>query len=738
METVGKGTPAPRSRRPHGADDLPPSLPDTTIDGSATGARDWRRLARVGLFAVSLIALLSLILTFQFLPSRYDLREGDISVYTLKSPQQVVYVSQNRTREAKQAASAAVPDAYAFNATVADLQRQRAVQVLSRISEIRLSTATLEAKRDAVNKISDLVLAPSSIDDVLAMSEADWQSVSTETLRILDRLMRNQISERQIEDVKASIPALIDSSIANRQATTISQITRNFVKPNYLIDAEATAKSKRDAQDQVESVRLTIERGETILRDGEKVTSDHLEKLQASGLRNPTFRWRDVLAMSLLSGLLVVALAAYVYRFRSQYTDDYRRLLLLGLLIGMAALTAKLLLAGRDVDTYYGYLYPIAVVPMLVAVLLDAELGLAVTAILAVVMGLITSNSFEMATLTIVGGTVGLLTVSRLERFTTLLRAGAYISLASFTVILGFYLTGNWTDSDRLLKLLAASVGNGLLAAVIALGALYLLGQIFGITTAMGMLELAHPSQPLFRRLLTEAPGTYHHSVVVANLAERAAEVIGADALLCRIGAYYHDVGKLARPYAFIENQVDGHNVHDGLDPVTSARIITAHVTDGQAFARRYGVPRRVQDMIAQHHGTGLVGYFYRKACQNAGHPIDDRPFRYLGPRPQSREAGIMLLADSVEAAVRASRDHSPENVAAIIRKIVQERIDDGQLDECEVTLRDLEKVRQTFATVLQGIFHPRIEYPTAPQLSSGTTGRELEPPDSELRPQQA
>ena len=732
METVGQGAPTPRSQHAGSAADLP-ALPDAGAAADSPTTRDWRRLARVGVFALSLVALLSLILTFQFLPSRYDLREGDISVYTLKSPQKVVYVSQIRTREAKQAAATDVPDEYALSPNVADLQRQRAVQVLSRISEIRFSVATLEAKRDSVNKISDLVLAPSSIDDVLAMSEADWQMVSSETLRILDRLMKNQISERQLEDVKASIPALIGSTLADRQSNTVNQLTRNFVKPNYLIDAEATAKKKREAQDRVEPVRLTIERGETILRDGEKVTAEHLEKLQASGLRNPTFRWRDVLAMVLLSGLLIVALASYVYSFKPLVADDTRRLVLLGLLIGTATLAAKLILAGRDVDTYYGYLYPIAVVPILVAVLLDGELALASTVALAVVMGLITSNSFEMATLTVVGGTVGLLTVSRLERFTTLLRAGAYISLANFAVILGFYLFGNWTDTDRLLKLLVASGANGLLSAVIARGALYLLGQVFGITTAMGMLERAHPSQPLFRRLLTEAPGSYHHSVVVANLAERAAEVVGADALLCRIGAYYHDVGKLARPYAFIENQVDGQNVHDQLDPVTSARIITAHVADGQALARRYGVPRRVQDMIAQHHGTGLVGYFYRRACQSAGHPVDDRPFRYLGPRPQSREAGIMLLADSVEAAVRASRDHSPENVSAIIRKIVQERIDDGQLDECDLTLRDLDRIRRTFATVLQGIFHPRIEYPTPPVVA-----RDLEPSDGMLQRQEA
>ena len=694
-------------------------------------AANWRRLGRVVSFAAALLAGLTIVLTFQFLPSRYDLREGDVSVYTVKSPQKLTYVSQIRTREARQAAAAAVSDVYALTPAIADQQRQRAVDVLRSIGDIRQSTATLETKRDGVNKIQDLVLPPSVIDDILALDEPDWQAVTADTLRVLDRVMRNRIADRQLEDVRASIPALVDAGLSNRQAIAVSQITRNFVKPNFLIDVEATAKAKRDAQDRAEPVRVTIERGETILRDGEIVRDIDIEKLQATGLRNPTFRWRDVLAMALLAGLLVAVLAAYVYSFQPTVADDPRRLLVLGLLVVTTALAAKLTITGRDVNTYYAYLFPTAAASMLVAVLLDVHLALGVTALLAVVMGLISNTSFELATLTLVGGTVGLLAVSRLERFTTVLRAGLYVSAANLAVASGFYLFGTELDTQRMALLAFLSLVNGLLAAILALGAVYFLGELFGITTAMGMLELAHPSQPLFRRLLTEAPGTYHHSVVVANLAERAAEVIGADALLCRIGAYYHDVGKLTRPYAFIENQVDGQNVHDSLDPAMSARIIVAHVAEGLALAQRHGVPRRVQDMIAQHHGTGLVGYFYHQACQGSDRPADDKPFRYAGPRPQSREAGIMLLADSVEAAVRASRDHSPEAIAAVIRKIVQDRLGEGQLDECALTLRDLDQIRTAFAVVLQGIFHPRIEYPAQPspletvETASGASPRQ-------------
>jgi cyclic-di-AMP phosphodiesterase PgpH len=689
-------------------------LPFVRRHGESTPRRlAGERLARVLLFGLSLLLGLAAILTFQFLPSRYDLRDGDISPYTVKSPYQLTFVSQVRTREARAAAAAAVPDVYALNTQIADIQRQRAVEVLRSISQIRSSGMELDVKRDSIRTISDLVLPPATIDDLLAMDETEWQSVSAETLRVLDRITSNRISERQIEDVKSSVSALVDPVFGSRPAAAVTQLTRSFIRPNFLVDAEATAAAKRAAADQVEPVRVTIERSETILRDGEKVTELALEKLGAAGLVNPTFRWKDALAIFLVLALLVSLLTYYIYSYHPIVADDGRRLLVLAFLIVLTVLAAKLTITGRDVASFWIYLFPIATAPMLIAVLLNVELAFAATALLGAVVGLMATTSFDVTVFTLIGGTVGLLTVSRLERFMTFFRAGAYISAANFLVVLSFQLFGSELDSESVVLLAFISLVNGLLAAGLAMSAVYFLGHALEITTAVSMLELAHPSQPLFRRLLTEAPGTYHHSVVVANLAERAAEAVGADALLCRIGAYYHDIGKIVRPYAFIENQMEGPNVHDDLEPMTSARVVLSHVSDGQALARRYGVPRRVQDLIVQHHGTMLVGYFYRKAREQSGSEhVDEGMFRYPGPKPQSREAGIMMLADSVEAATRSNRNYSLESIQKTIDKIVHERVEDGQFDECDLTLRDLEKIRTTFAVVLQGIFHPRIEYP--------------------------
>ena len=699
-------------------------------EAPARGRSPRARLARVSLFAVTLLLILGTILSFQFFPSRYDLHEGDISPYTVKSPNKFTFVSQSKTSDARAAASAAVGDVYALNTQIADAARQRAVEVLLNISQIRASGMDLDAKREAVRKIPGLALPPATIDDLLAMDEPEWQSVSAETVRILDRVMSNRITERQLEDTKASVSVLVDPLFSSQAASATIQLTRSFIQPNFLVDAEATAQARRDAADAVQPVRVTVEKGETILRDGEKVTDLALEKLQASGMVNPNFRWKDVLGIVTVLVLLVGLLGYYIYRQHPTLADDGRRLLVMVLLISLTVLAARLTITGSDVDPNWIYLFPIATAPMLIAVLLNVDLALVTTVFLGIVIGLMTNASFDLLTFTVVSGAVGLLAVARLERFMTFFRAGLYVSIANFLVSVSFQLFGGDVTSEQVALLAFISVVNGLLSAGLAMSAMYLLGHALEITTVVSMLELAHPSQPLFRRLLTEAPGTYHHSVVVGNLAERAAEVVGADALLCRIGAYYHDVGKLVRPYAFIENQ-DGPNVHDDLAPMTSARIIQAHVPDGLTLARRYRVPGRVQDLIAQHHGTTFAGFFYRKAREAGAEHLDEALFRYPGPKPEGREAGILMLADSVEAATRSSRDHSAENVQKIIAGIVRDRVADGQLDECDLTLRDLEKIRAAFAVVLQSIFHPRIEYP--PSVEPAPTGAPVAAPERPL-----
>ncbi|MCL4458718.1 MAG: HDIG domain-containing protein [Chloroflexi bacterium] len=671
---------------------------------------DWRRLAGLTLFALILFSSLVLILTFQFLPSRYDLNEGDVSVYNIKSPQKVSYISQVKTREERERAVAAVGPVYTFDPNVVTQQREKAIEVTRRITEIRQDPTTTEQKRESIKRIPALSLPPHIVSYILSFDEPSWRAVVNETVRILGIVMRSRISSDQLAEVKNGVGNLVSADLDERQTAVIMQLAQSFIKENYAYDPEATEKSKREARDSVQPVRYTIEKGETILRDGDIVKATDLEKLEVVGLRNPQLKWPDIIGVSLVTGMLVLILASYLYLFQSNLVANPRRLLLLGFIIVVAVLAAKLTIPGRDI---FAYIFPAAVVPMLVAALLDTQLAVLAAIIVALCLGLIANASLELTTLSLVGGLVGLLGVRRIERLNTIFVAGAAVAVANFLVIIGFRLFSGDLEPQRVAMLAFIALVNGALSAALALGTFSLLGHIFGITTTLGLLELAHPNQPLFRRLLLDAPGTYHHSVLVANLSERAAQAVGADALLARVGAYYHDIGKVVRPYFFVDNQIEGQNVHDQLDPKTSAQIIASHVQEGLELARKHGLPSKVRDIIAQHHGNGLITYFFHRATVGAaGEPPDEEEFRYPGPRPQSKEAAIVMLADSVEAITRCSSDHSPEHIDQLIRKVISERLAEGQLDECDLSLRDLDRIRRAFSSILQGIYHPRIEYP--------------------------
>jgi hypothetical protein len=361
-----------------------------------------------------------------------------------------------------------------------------------------------------------------------------------------------------------------------------------------------------------------------------------------------------------------------------------------------------------------GYLFPMAAVSMLLTALVDLEIAIVVTAILSPLVGLIAGGSLEFAVYAFAGGAVSSLRLSRIEKLNAFLWAGVYAALSNLGVVLVFRALEQDHDLLGTAQIAGASVANAVLAMSLTLGGFFLFSSLLNITTSLQLLELGRPTHPLLHELLQKAPGTYHHSLLVGNLAEQAAQAIGANPLLARVGAYYHDIGKMLRPYFFAENQTDGENPHDRLDPETSVQIIITHVSDGLQLARKYGLPKEIQDFIPQHHGTATSSYFYRQASEqgNVSEPTDEERFRYPGPRPRSREAAILMLADEVEAITRANRPSSVEEIETLVDVQIRKRLDDGQLDHSDLTLRDLQEVRRTFVSVLQGIFHPRIKYP--------------------------
>lgn len=408
----------------------------------------------------------------------------------------------------------------------------------------------------------------------------------------------------------------------------------------------------------------------------------------------------------LLMGVLVVGLLlGWIWRFRPQIWNRTSALLLIALLLIGATVVIKVT-GGRPV---LPYVLPTAVVGLLLAVLLDAGTALLVTGLLALLGGAIT-GSVEFASYILLGGMAGVILVRRGERFSHFFQAALGIGIVNIGVVTLFTLLGT-RDFTGLAELAGASLSAAAGSAIAALGSFVVVGNLFGITTSFQLLELANPTQKLLRRLMLEANGTYNHSLLVGNLAERAAEAIGADPLLARVASYYHDVGKLDNPLAYIENQAGGENVHDDLTPEESVALVKAHVARGIDLAYQYKLPKPIIAFIPQHHGTALISYFHARAKEGA-QPVDEARFRHSGPKPQSKEAAILMLADGVEASVRSLSDHDEPTIRAMVDRIIHERLDDGQFDECDLTLRDVERIREAFVAQLLGMYHRRVEYP--------------------------
>jgi putative nucleotidyltransferase with HDIG domain len=348
---------------------------------------------------------------------------------------------------------------------------------------------------------------------------------------------------------------------------------------------------------------------------------------------------------------------------------------------------------------------------MLLGILLQPGLALFSAPVLALLVGLVAGRELAPVAVATVGGLVGVFATRQIHRRSDVGVSGLLVGGACAVTVIGARLLHGTVDISSIATDAAYAFGSGILAAVITIGVLPFLEQIFGLVTPIKLLELANPAHPLLRRLQLEAPGTYHHSIMVGNLAEAAAEAVGADSLLVRVGTYYHDVGKLRRPAFFVENQVGIENPHDRMTPSLSALTVSAHVRDGLDLAREYGLPQVVADFIPQHHGTALITYFFHQALER-GDAMDEAAFRYEGPKPQTRETAIVMLADAVEAAVRSLARPTPDRIDEVARRMIREKLEDGQMDECGLTFRDLDRVAAAFARILSGMLHPRLEYP--------------------------
>jgi putative nucleotidyltransferase with HDIG domain len=665
------------------------------------------------LLALLLTLALGAVLALDALPAPFSGGSpvvNDVATVDIRAPRALTYESAAATQAARDQASAQVPPQYNYNSDRAQLIAQQQLNALQDVlapADAAFAAVLTDAERQQALRLAIPTLTNGAKTTLSGLTADQWTALRAEIVGVLGTAERQEVRDTLLADVRAGIGDRVSTNFPADQRALAAEIIAPLLVANSTFDAQATAAAKLEAANAVAPVLFTFSKGEIIVQAGERLDAVSREKLDQFGLLNPQPDLARGAGWLALAALAVVLLLAWLWRFRPHIWHRNTALLLIALLVVAVAIALKVT-GDRSV---LPYVVPTAAAGLLLAVLLDAGAALMVTAMLALMAGAIV-GSVEFAAYVLLGGAAGIIVVRRGERLSHFAQAAAAIVAVDVAVIGIFTLLGD-RDITGLLELTGASLASGAGSALAAVGSFLLVGNLFGITTSFQLLELANPSQPLLRRLLLEAPGTYHHSLMVGNLAERAAEAIGADPLVARVAAYYHDIGKLANPLAYIENQT-GENVHDELTPEQSVALLKAHVANGIDLAYQYKLPKPIIAFIPQHHGTALMSYFYHRAKEQAGSggKVDEARFRHSGPKPQSREAAILMLADSVEASVRSLSAHDEPAIRAMVARIIRERLEDGQFDECDLTLRDLEHIREAFVAQLLGMYHRRIAYP--------------------------
>jgi putative nucleotidyltransferase with HDIG domain len=688
-------------------------IPRTLAEQGRTGeAALGRALIIVTLVAASIFLVLSANITV----GQENLEVGQVAPRDIRAPRDATFESDSLTQEARDAAAAAVTpvsdtvkspaDNLEDQLALFDTMTRRVGRLLALRDNGNLDTAEL------IQRIgSDAPEIPFADRAFVAELTAEqWQGVVEAARVALTTTLADPVREDQLAEVRDAARSLVTTDLAADERDLAGDVAAEFIEPSEMIDAESTAQRRQQARDDTPPRMVTIRQGETVVREGDRITVEVYEKLDELALTRPQVQPGMVLGNALVSVLIAAMLVAFLWRHEPEVWHRNRSLLLFFLAFVATAIVMRIA-ADR---TLWAFVVPTSGAVLLVGILLQGGAGAAMAIGLAVLAGVMNRDALEIAVFVLAGGLASLLAITRAERLNVFVRVFGVLAATNLAVVLAFGLLQQGNIA-AIFQLGLAGVANAFLSVILAVGSFHVLGNLFGIMTVFQLLELANPSNRLLRRLLLETPGTYHHSVMVGNLAERAAETIGADPLLARVAAYYHDIGKMKNPLAFIENQAGAHNIHDDLTAETSARIIAGHIRDGIDLGYEHGLPVQVIAFIPQHHGTSVMSYFHGKALREvAGREelVDERSFRYPGPKPQSREAAILMLADGVEASVRSLDQKDEESIRAMVDRIVDARVEDGQLDDAELTLKNIAQIKEAFVGQLLGMYHSRIKYP--------------------------
>lgn len=703
--------------------------------------------ANIWIFAFMAVLLVAILLTGG--PSyKVKLNEGDVSGSDMYAPYSFTYpgsVDEAKTNEAKEKALMNFLPVYEVRPGYWDEKRVVISAFFKELDIVKkLNNAEDSVRIERLKKATDVTL---DNDMLLALLGQDISRLEKAASGVLDKISSKIITDDStIEELisnkkneitvfnpktgsetkvprsdlytKLQIRPAIEKELINAGVeqgvlnNALNGVLTWPLDPSLIYNKAETETRRKAILEKIAPVysQILVKKNELIIGKGERVTAAHLAQLNQLAQKEEG-RFKAVYSggIAIISIILIIVLVAYLGSYKSKIFLKSKNLYLIFTIGLLNAFLAKIIVTSPISP----YIMPIATGTMLLAMLLDAGCAFIVAILMSIVTGIISGNKFDVMVVSLIAGMIGVYLVKNVRRRSQILAAGLIVGFAQFMLICGLGLL-TLAEPNIFLRDGLWGLASGILSAAIVMLILPVFESLFELTTNITLLELSDLNHPLLRRMVLEAPGTYHHSLIVGNLAEAASEAIGANSLLARVGAYYHDIGKIEKSEYFSENETDSKSYHEGLTPSMSALIITGHVKDGLELAKKYKLNKTLIDFIEQHHGTGLIYYFYQRALEKIDDEgvLEEEGFRYQGPKPQTKETAIVLLADSVEAASRTLDDPTPARIKSLVQKIINNKFIDSQLDECELTLKDMHKISESFARILTGTFHTRVEYP--------------------------
>ncbi len=685
-------------------------------------------IKKISIFFIMLTAI-TLVLSINFFPDKILLKEGQICTKDILSPGDFEFVDLEATQNLKEKAAKSIKEVYDLNlANIENVEKEidnlflKIKEYQEKIDELSKDTndnitennrgLTDDELNEMANKINEdlgLYISEQVIVDCFQFDNLSLEKIRVDIKNSMRKIMEQGIKIDDLENAKKQlIREISEISLDHHDALIASNIATSLLLPSLFLNEEDTDKRRQEAIASVDDVTKTIQKGQIIIRKGEVVTSEDIAILNALGLKNPKINFSNIIGMIMITAICLLVVFLYLRYFSSAIYENVNKLILLGIISIFVVLLAKIASQAS------GYLMPIASASMLIAISLSPNIAILLTVILSLLIGFIPGGGLNYILVSVISGIMAIYSIRKATQRSSLTRAGLIIAGVNIITISALGLINN-ESYYLILQNNLWGVLNGFLAVILTIGILPFLESYFDITTSFKLMELSNPNQPLLKKLILEAPGTYHHSIVVGNLSETVAEEIGGNGLLARVGAIYHDIGKIKRPYFFTENQEAYKNIHDEMEPSLSALVIASHVKEGIELAKTHKLPKDIIDIIAQHHGTNLITYFFHRALKENGSANDavaEENYRYSGPKPQTKEAGIILLADSLEAAARSLTNPTATRIKTLVKEIIQKNLQNGQLEECDLTLKDLDKIGDNFARILTGMFHTRVEYP--------------------------